>query len=314
MNAAVPSKRPSSFRRFFSRGLAIVLPTAVTIWILWAAYNFVDDHIASPINQGVKQTILAVVPFEPFSAERLREVEQGLGDEERAALRQAENKEAFRRRKAFENLRLDLTAAERAALSNAKDPSAWLRRKARKARLEAWWSWPSIGGFELTNLIGLFIALVLIYFVGLFVGSYLGHGAVRRGEALLQRLPLVRHIYPYVKQVTDYLVGGVGDRKLQFHRVVAAEYPRKDMWSLGLVTGETIPAIEDRAGRTCLTVFIPTSPTPFTGYVITVPEEDTIPLAMSIEEGLRFTLSGGVILPPSEARTPPEPRSDANRR
>jgi len=103
-------------------------------------------------------------------------------------------------------------------------------------------------------------------------------------------------VYPYVKQVTDFLVGDTTGQ-IQFNRVVAVQYPRKGLWSVGLVTGDTMGRIEARAERKCITVFMPSSPTPFTGYVITVPVEDTIELAISIDEALRFTVSGGVILP-----------------
>ena len=88
--------------------------------------------------------------------------------------------------------------------------------------------------------------------------------------------------------------------KVSFNRVVAVEYPRKGLWSVGLVTGNTMQTIQREAEGSCLTVFIPSSPTPFTGYVITVPEKDTIDLSVTIEEALRFTVSGGVIVPDAQ--------------
>jgi uncharacterized membrane protein len=103
-----------------------------------------------------------------------------------------------------------------------------------------------------------------------------------------------------VKQVTDFIFAGNDDDKLKFNRVVAVEYPRKGLWSVGLVTGDTMQLIQDRAGQSCVTVFVPSSPTPFTGYVITVPKQDTIDLGITIEEALRFAISGGVIVPDSQ--------------
>jgi uncharacterized membrane protein len=116
---------------------------------------------------------------------------------------------------------------------------------------------------------------------------------------MMTRVPIIKQIYPSVKQVVNFIVGDA-DTKVRFNRVVAVEYPRKGMWSLGLVTGETMRNIQNAAGQPCNTVFIPSSPTPFTGYVITVPTEDTVELNISIDEALRFTVSGGVVVPDSQ--------------
>ena len=132
---------------------------------------------------------------------------------------------------------------------------------------------------------------------------------------MLHRVPVFRAVYPYVKQVTDFLVGS-GEPKTHFSDVVAVEYPRKGLWSVGLVTGDTMATIQDQADQSCITVFVPSSPTPFTGYVITVPKDDTIDLPITIDQALRFTVSGGVIIPPSQViaggpTKPPEALSAA---
>ncbi|MCH8053202.1 MAG: DUF502 domain-containing protein, partial [Planctomycetes bacterium] len=112
----------------------------------------------------------------------------------------------------------------------------------------------------------------------------------------------IRSLDPTVKQVTDFLFG---DRQIEFGGVVAVEYPRRGVWSLGLLTGPAMKTIEKTASADDLvTVFIPSSPTPVTGYTITVPRADVIELALSIDEALRFTISGGVIKPPSEGGQP----------
>jgi uncharacterized membrane protein len=81
---------------------------------------------------------------------------------------------------------------------------------------------------------------------------------------------------------------------------VTVEYPRKGIWAVGLVTGGTMRSIEHESGD-ALTIFIPSSPTPFTGYTITVPRGEVHELPISIDEALRFTISGGVLVPPHEA-------------
>ena len=259
----------SNFRRFFLRGLGILLPSVLTLWILVAVYNFVDQKIAAPINRGVQELVLWSTPW-PYADD--------LTDSE------------------LQQLESELNSQQRKDLKAASDRTAWLEYYARREELRQWWNRSSIGGWAVLDLIGLLIAVVLIYGVGLMVGSYIGHYTFRRGEELLRRVPVFRQVYPYVKQVTDFLVGDTTG-KIQFNRVVAVQYPRKGLWSVGLVTGETMPRIESKADRKCITVFIPSSPTPFTGYVITVPVEDTIELNISIDQALRFTVSGGVILP-----------------
>jgi len=143
--------------------------------------------------------------------------------------------------------------------------------------------------------IGLVLAFVAIYVFGRFVGSFIGRAVWRMIERAILRLPVVRRIYPYVKQVTDFLLSS--DRKMEFSRVVAVEYPRRGVWSLGLVTGPGLRSINSASGGDLLTVFIPSSPTPVTGYTITVRREEVIDVPISIDDALRFTVSGGVIVP-----------------
>jgi len=145
--------------------------------------------------------------------------------------------------------------------------------------------------------IGFVLAIVMIYVFGRFVASFLGRSIWRTIERGILSFPVVKQIYPYVKQVTDFLFS---ERKVEFSRVVAVEYPRKGCWSLGLVTSPGMRAIQDRTGQQLLTVFIPSSPTPVTGYTITVRRDEVIDLPLNIDDALRFTVSGGVIMPTTQ--------------
>jgi uncharacterized membrane protein len=111
---------------------------------------------------------------------------------------------------------------------------------------------------------------------------------------LVKRIPVIRAVYSTVKQVTDFLLS---ERPMDFSGVVAVQYPRKGIWSLGLSTGGAMKQLQERVPDALVTVFIPSSPTPLTGYVIQAPREDVIELNLTIDEGLRFTISGGVIRP-----------------
>ncbi len=149
--------------------------------------------------------------------------------------------------------------------------------------------WGSIAGF--------LIALIAVCVVGALLASVVGRTLWRMVEKFIMNTPVLSKVYPYVKQVTDFLFAQEEQEKLPFSRVVAVEYPRKGIWSLGLVTGSGLTKVVDNVRKEFLTVLIPTSPTPFTGFVIMVPKKQTIDMDMTIEEAFRFTVSGGVITP-----------------
>jgi uncharacterized membrane protein len=149
--------------------------------------------------------------------------------------------------------------------------------------------WGSIAGF--------LIALIAVCVVGALFASVMGRTIWRMVEKFIMNTPVLSKVYPYVKQVTDFLFAQEEREKVAFSRVVAVEYPRKGIWSLGLVTGSGLTKVVDNVRKEFLTVLIPTSPTPFTGFVIMVPKKQTIDMDMTIEEAFRFTVSGGVITP-----------------
>ena len=157
--------------------------------------------------------------------------------------------------------------------------------------------------------VGFVLAIVGIYFIGRFVASFVGRAVWGMVERALIRTPVIKQIYPNLKQVTDFFFR---ERRVEFSRVVAVEYPRKGIWSLGLVTGPGMRTLGETLGSQLLTVFIPSSPTPVTGYTITVRRDEVIDLPLSIDEALRFTVSGGVVVPPAQA-LPEQPHEPVTR-
>ncbi len=144
------------------------------------------------------------------------------------------------------------------------------------------------------RITGFFLAIIGVCFIGAFLASFAGRAIWRIVEKGFASIPLVKKVYPYIKQITDFVLA---KKKLSFNKVVALQYPRKGVWSVGMVTGTGLKKIVNAREKEFLTVFVPSSPTPFTGYVIMTPKDETIELDMSIEEALRFTISGGVITP-----------------
>jgi uncharacterized membrane protein len=289
-----------NFRQFFLRGLAILLPTVLTIWLLIAAYQFVQVRIAGPINEGVRALIVTVSPLPAATDDDYDEAVDSLtgGQKDAWSVKDDELRRSF--------------GGEYTASKRIEHRRQWMRtqpqieQSVRTAVVKRWWYSYTVGTWAAMDLIGLVIAIILIYIAGWLVGSFIGRRLYHRGEELIQRVPVIRSIYPSIKQVTDFFVGAKTGP--QFSAVVAVEYPRKGLWSVGLVTGETMLNIQKKAGQPCLTVFIPSSPTPFTGYVITVPKTDTIDLPITIEDAIKFAVSGGVLIPPSQQISTADPK------
>ena len=157
-----------------------------------------------------------------------------------------------------------------------------------------WWqnfwihSWGSAAGF--------IIALAAVLAVGVVVANVVGRTIGRTFERFIMSVPVFNQIYPYIKQVTDFFFEQEKKESL-FSRVVLVEFPRKGSWAIGMVTGSGIKHLSDRAGKSILTVFVPSTPSPLTGFAIMVPEDETIDPGMTAEEALRFIISGGVITP-----------------
>ena len=215
-----PKKR--SGKRFFYAGVATLLPTLLTAYILYVCYRFVHD------NLGVWVTRLLARP-----ASRI-----------------------------FPSI-------------DASDPGVQV----------------------LGDILAIVLFLVVAFALGAFAGSFLGRRIVRLVEGLIRRIPVVKFIFPYVKQVVDFFFK---DRSAQFSAVVAIPYPRKGVYSIGFVTGMGMRSLDAATGEDMVNVFVPSSPTPITGYVVFLPKREIIELPLSVDQVLRFSVSGGVLIPPQE--------------
>jgi len=160
------------------------------------------------------------------------------------------------------------------------------------------------------NWLGFVIAIFLVLAVGIIFRGVLGRQALKLIEGLIKRIPFIKIIYPYAKQVTEFFFEE--KNKIEYDTAVAVQYPRKGIWSLGFVTSSGFKTIREKHGAPMVAIFIPSSPTPITGYTILVPQDEIVALDLSVDEVLRFTISGGVIVPPGEiADTSPGPRLTA---
>lgn len=262
------------FKTFFVRGLGILLPSILTLWLLWQASVFLLGTVAEPINKGVRGIVVWVIP-NVVPDEQLPDwfrVDEG-------------DVAAFRNSAAGRELESSL----------GETPSdTEIREAVRRSRLATVWGKADVLGFQLLDAVGLLIAIVLLYLAGALLGGFIGRRIYGKLESLLARLPGFKQIYPHIKQLVELVLG---DRPMAFRRTVLVEYPGKGIWTVGFVTGDSLIPVSEVIGSPSVAVFIPTSPTPMTGFTINVPESSVRDLELTIDEALRYVITAGVLIP-----------------
>lgn len=152
---------------------------------------------------------------------------------------------------------------------------------------------------DLLNLvIGLAVPLTFILLIGLMARNIAGRWLLDFGERVLQAIPLAGAVYKTLKQLLETLLK---DTNGKFRRVILVEYPRQGMWALAFVTGVMSSEIQSQMARPMLSIFIPTTPNPTTGWYAIVPEDEVINLSMSIEDAFKVVISGGIVSPSASA-------------
>ncbi len=145
--------------------------------------------------------------------------------------------------------------------------------------------------------VGLVVMLAFLTLVGMLTAGLAGRTLVRLGERLLSRMPVVRSVYATLKQIFETVLA---QSSRSFREVVLIEYPRRGIGAIGFVTGPTRGEIQDRSEEELVNVFLPTTPNPTSGFLLFVPRKDLIHLDMTIEEGIKLVISGGIVGPGAE--------------
>jgi len=147
--------------------------------------------------------------------------------------------------------------------------------------------------------LGLLMVVILLILIGAFAAGYVGRLVVGLGEGLVEKMPVVRHIYGAIKQIFETVLA---QQSTAFREVVVVEYPRIGVWSLGFITGPPHHEIQRASEDELITVVIPTSPIPTAGFLLFVPRKDLVVLDMTVDEGLRVVMSGGIVSPPDRRK------------
>jgi uncharacterized membrane protein len=149
--------------------------------------------------------------------------------------------------------------------------------------------------------LGLIFVVIGLTAIGALTAGYLGRLFVRMSERLLGRMPFIRGLYAATKQIFETVLA---KQSGAFREVVLIEFPRREMWTLGFLTGHIEGEIQEISREEVLSVMVPTTPNPTSGYLVFVPRRDVVPLSMTVEEGIKLVVSGGIVTPPVRRPTP----------
>ena len=148
--------------------------------------------------------------------------------------------------------------------------------------------------FDVPGL-GLVVAIVALTLVGALTASFAGRILVRFGERLVARMPVIRAVYGALKQIFETVLA---QSSKSFREVVLVEYPRRGIWAIAFVTGHTEGEVQNLTEDDLVNIFLPTTPNPTSGFLLFVPRRALVTLGMSVEEGIKLVISGGIVTPP----------------
>jgi uncharacterized membrane protein len=146
--------------------------------------------------------------------------------------------------------------------------------------------------------LGVVVVAAGLLLTGIFATNFIGQWWLRQGSRLLNRIPIVKSIYNSVKQVSDTLFSSSGNA---FREAVLVQYPRQGSWTIAFVTGKPGGEVATHLSGDYLSVYVPTTPNPTSGFFLMVPRADVIELGMSVDEALKYVISMGVVAPPMPA-------------
>ncbi|MEE8469539.1 MAG: DUF502 domain-containing protein [Planctomycetota bacterium] len=295
---APKQRRPKKGRRgFFIRGLAVVLPTVLTVFILVSTLQFADRYVAGPINRVIYTAldgnaagwrVLRSVGIDPYEPRFLLEEQQ-----------QPEHiQELYRKFDVQLGPESELADYQDflTALSKKRDEKAAYLRDHRALGID---HEKLRGAVELKVGIwaGILLAAGIVLTVGYLASDFLGRSAIATFDRLLVRVPVVRAVYPHAKQLVGFFLS---EKRPEFETVVAVPYPSEGLWSLAFMTSTGLVTLNETLGGEYVAVYIPSSPLPMTGYTIFVEASRLIHVPITVEEAFRTVVSAGVLIPPSQ--------------
>jgi uncharacterized membrane protein len=284
--SSVPARSGGS--GFVLRGLVTLLPAALTLFILAVVVQFLNRYVTGPVNSVIYASLERTAPgwallrgmgLDPTDPDLVRL--EGLPSELQDLGRQRGL--------------LDPLFQERLASYRAEE--AGLVRIPRRLGVDEEELRDAVQA-RVPPLVGIVVSFLLALSAGYLASGFLGRRAIGGIDRALQRIPLIRSVHPYTKQFVDFFLS---DNKLEFESVVAVEFFNPGVWSLAFVTGQGMRSISGAAGEEVVTLFMPSSPMPMTGFTVFIPRSRVVALPITVEDAVRVIVSGGVLVPPAES-------------
>jgi uncharacterized membrane protein len=142
--------------------------------------------------------------------------------------------------------------------------------------------------------LGVILVAIVIFSTGVFVANIFGQWLFRQWDNLMNRIPVVRTIYTSVKQVSDTLFSGSGNA---FSKALLVQYPRQGAWTIAFLTGSPGGVVAKHFEQPMVSVYVPTTPNPTSGFFLMMPQADVIELDMTVDDALKYIISMGVVVP-----------------
>jgi uncharacterized membrane protein len=159
--------------------------------------------------------------------------------------------------------------------------------------LPAAWRPQQLFGFDIPGL-GVALTVLVVLVTGLFTANIIGQRLVKLWESVLGRIPIVKGLYSSVKQVSDTLFSSSGEA---FRKALLVQYPRQGSWTIAFLTGHPDGEVAQRLGGDYVSVYVPTTPNPTSGFFLMLPRSEVVELDMTVEEALKYIISMGVVPP-----------------
>ena len=280
--------RSGGSRRAVLRGLGIVLPPLLTIVVLIWAWNTIENYVLRPIESGVQHAIVWSIPDKTFSDLPTGAIANSNGKNNGFLYNGTEYVLGPTGRRYLPDYVKKLVDDQSDYFGTYSPPpvsaNAYWHRYVQLKYMPRW------------QVVPIFVCVftIVLYFLGRLFTLGMGRWFVKGFDHAILSIPVVNKVYGSVKQVTDF---AFSEREIEFNRVVAIQYPREGIWSLGFVTGDSMREIAEATGEQMLSVLMPTSPMPMTGFTVTVKKSEAIDLNLTVDEAIQFVVSCGVVVP-----------------
>ena len=280
--------KPRPFRRAVLAGLGVLLPPLLTLALFLWAWSLVESYVLDPVDWAARSTVVAFIDdVHDESPKEIKPAEIGNSEVKTGVIDGTDfvqlSTTQWIPRQIYQSVKSDPGDTD---LSQANANDVYLR-------------YVRLNYLKRPVVIVVFLCLfvIVLYVLGKFLAAGIGRITLRLFERVINHVPIIRNVYSSVKQVTDFLFT---EREMEFNRVVAVQYPSQGIWSIGFVTGESMQSLHDSIGEPVLSVLMPTSPMPATGFTITVPKSRTIDLGITVDQAIQFVVSCGVVVPINE--------------